>query len=263
MRDTDLTDRGALVTGAAGGIGRAVAVALAAGGARAVALVDRPGTDTSAVVAEVEQHGAEAVALAADLSESEQVVGVARDAIAAVGPVEVLVNAAGVHERTMANRTSTDEMELEVWERVMAVNLTAPWLLTRELVGTLSSQERGSVVNVASQLGLVGAQASPAYTTSKAGLIQLTRSMAADLAPRGVRCNAVAPGAIETAMTDQIFASMPDPAGARAAALQTYMIKRFGDVDDVAAAVCFLASDASAWTTGSCLVVDGGQTAWR
>jgi len=263
VTDGSLEGRRVLVTGAAGGIGAAVAVGAAAAGSAIVILTDRPGSDLGQVAEDVERHGAKTVTLEADLAVEGSVVELAREAVAAADSIDVLVNAAGVHERTLATSTATDTLSAELWNLVMAVNLTAPWLLTRELTPTLAASKRGCIVNVASQLGLVGAAASPAYTTSKAALIQLTRSSAVDLAPQGIRCNAVAPGAINTAMTDTIFAGTPDPERARADALSTYLIKRFGDVADVAAAVCFLASDASVWTTGSCLVVDGGQTSWR
>ena len=263
MNEGSLAGRRVLVTGAAGGIGTAVAVASAQAGAATVVLADRPGADVEAGVREGERAGARAVTLEADLAAADSVVALARDAVAAADGIDVLVNSAGVHERAMAAETAVDALAVDLWELVMAVNLTAPWLLTRELAPALAAGGSGSIVNVASQLGLVGTAASPAYTTSKAGLVQLTRSTAVDLAPEGIRCNAVAPGAIDTAMTDQIFASTADPEHTRSEALGTYLIKRFGDVRDVAAAVCFLASDASAWTTGSCLVVDGGQTSWR
>ncbi|MEU5884014.1 SDR family oxidoreductase [Spirillospora sp. NPDC047279] len=263
MSVDSLAGRRVLVTGAAGGVGAAVAVAAARAGAAAVVLSDRRQDDLSALAAEVEAVGARAVTIGADLSAERAVVGLAKDALQATGGIDVLVNSAGVHERAMAADTATDRLTSELWNVVMAVNLTAPWLLMRELAPAMRDTGGGTVVNIASQLGIVGTERSPAYTTSKAGLIQLTRSAAVDLAPLGIRCNCVAPGAIETAMTNRIFAAAPDPGAARADALSTYLIKRFGDVGDVARAVCFLASDASSWTTGSCLVVDGGQTAWR
>lgn len=261
MSDASLAGRRVLVTGAAGGIGAAVAIAAAGAGAASVLLADRPGAELSAVASQVEAAGAATVVLAADLGEADAVVQLASEAVDRAGEIDVLVNAAGVHERVLAADTAVDVMSLDLWNLVMAINLTAPFLLTRELASSMPNG--GSIVNVASQLGLVGAAASPAYTTSKAGLVQLTRSTAVDLAERGIRCNAVAPGAIETVMTDRILASTADPAAARADALDTYVLKRFGLPAEVAEAVCFLASDASAWTTGACFVVDGGQTAWR
>lgn len=263
MTDVSLAGRRVLVTGAAGGIGAAVAAEVASSGAATLVLADRPGADLAAVTRTAEAAGATVVGLEADLADADAVVRLASEAVEAAGGVDVLVNAAGVHERVLSAETAVDAMSVDLWNLVLAVNLTAPWLLVRELAPVMARGGGGSIVNVASQLGLVGAAASPAYTTSKAGLVQLTRSAAVDLAPHGIRCNAVAPGAIETAMTDRILGSGPDPEGARRAALDTYVIQRFGEPHEVAAAVCFLASDASAWTTGSCLVVDGGQTAWR
>jgi NAD(P)-dependent dehydrogenase (short-subunit alcohol dehydrogenase family) len=252
-----------LVTGAAGGIGAAVATTAAREGAAVLVLADRRRGDCDAVAAEVEACGAKAITVAADLEIEAEIEAMVAEALSLAGGVDVLVNAAGIHERAIATETATDQLSSALWRTVQAVNLTAPWLLTKALTGSMAARGGGSIVNIASQLGLVAAQRSPAYSTSKAGLIQLTRCSALDLAAVNIRCNCVAPGAIETEMTDQIFAATDDPAAVRSAALETYMIKRFGVSDEVAAAVCFLASDSSSWTTGACLVIDGGQTAWR
>lgn len=252
-----------LVTGAAGGIGSAVAAAAAREGASVVVMTDRRRHDMALAAEYVERAGARPFTLEADL-ESEEMIGLLVDeALRLSEGIDVLVNAAGVHERTMTAESATDQLPISLWRKVMAVNLTAPWLLTRHLAPAMAAGGGGSIVNIASQFGIVAAQRSPAYTTSKAGLIQLTRSAALDLAPKGIRCNCVAPGAIETHMTDQIFSAAADPEVSKSAALDSYMIKRFGMPAEVAAAVCFLASDLSSWTTGSCLVIDGGQTAWR
>ena len=252
-----------LVTGAAGGIGAAVAMAAAREGAAAVVLADRRRNDLLPLAERVEGAGSAAPAVAADLESEDATVRLAGEALDLAGGIDVLVNAAGVHERAIAADTAADQLAPALWRTVLAVNLTAPWLLIRSLAPSMAARGGGSVVNIASQFGIVAAERSPAYAASKAGLIQLTRSAALDLAPQGIRCNCVAPGAIDTRMTDQILLATADPAASRSAALDTYMIKRFGVPSDVAAAVCFLASDLSAWTTGSCLVVDGGQTAWR
>lgn len=254
-----------LVTGAAGGIGAAIAAAVAREGAAAVVLADRRREDLVSLAEDVAGAGAKALPVAADLEREDAAAWLAQEALDLAGGIDVLVNAAGVHERAIApgTGTGTDQLPPSVWRTVLAVNLTAPWLLMRHLAASMTAHGGGSIVNIASQFGIVAAERSPAYAASKAGLIQLTRSAALDLAPLGIRCNCVAPGAIDTRMTEQILLATPDPAASRAATLGTYMIKRFGTPQDVAAGVCFLASDLSAWTTGSCLVIDGGQTAWR
>ena len=252
-----------LVTGAAGGIGAAIATAAAREGAAAVVLADRRRDDLMPLAERVKNAGPRALTVEADLESEDATARLAGDALGLVGGIDVLVNAAGVHERSISPDTATDQLSPALWRTVIAVNLTAPWLLIRHLTPSMAAQGGGSIVNIASQFGIVAAERSPAYAASKAGLIQLTRSAALDLAPKGIRCNCVAPGAIDTQMTGQILLATPDPAASRSAALGTYMIKRFGAPAEVAAAVCFLASDLSAWTTGSCLVVDGGQTAWR
>jgi 3-oxoacyl-[acyl-carrier protein] reductase len=252
-----------LVTGAAGGIGAAIALAAAREGAGAVVLADRRRADLASVADQVGVAGATALTAQADLESAEATARLAGQALDLAGGIDVLVNAAGVHERAISSDTAVDQLTPALWQAVIAVNLTAPWLLIRHLAPSMAAAGGGSIVNIASQFGLVAAPRAPAYAASKAALIQLTRSAALDLAPQGIRCNCVAPGAIDTPMTDQIMASAPDPAASRSAALGTYMIRRFGAPADVAAAVCFLAADLSAWTTGACLVVDGGQTAWR
>ena len=252
-----------LVTGAAGGIGAAIAMAAAREGAAAVVLADRRRDDLTPVAERVKAAGTPALTLAADLESEDATARLAGEALDLAGGIDVLVNAAGVHERAISPDTATDQLSPALWRTVIAVNLTAPWLLIRQLTPSMAAAGRRKHRQHRLSVRDRGRRAKPAYATSKAGLIQLTRSAALDLAPKGIRCNCVAPGAIDTPMTDQILAATPDPAASRTAALGTYMIKRFGAPADVAAAACFLASDLSAWTTGSCLVVDGGQTAWR
>ena len=260
MSQNMLTDRRALVTGAAGGIGAAIAAEVAAQGAAHVVLTDREGGDFAAVVAAVEAQGAQAHVVVADLADVGGVQRLATEAQAAAGGIDLLVNTAAAHEKAVTTASDTLHLDPALWDLVMAVNVRAPWLLTKYLAESLAG---GAVVNVASQHGIVAAEASPAYNSSKAALIHLTKSMALDLRELEIRVNAVAPGVVDTPMVDRIFDLTEDPAATRAAALDTYILQRFGDPADIARAVAFLGSSLSAWTTGACLVIDGGQTAWR
>lgn len=252
-----------LVTGAAGGIGAAIAEAVAEQGAAKVVLTDRRRDDMETAAAAVRSHGAEAFTLEADLASEAAIATLVDGAVAGTGGIDVLISSAAAHEKAMTLESGTADLTVERWDLVMAVNLRAPWLLTKLLAPSMAARGGGAVVNIASQHGIVAAERSPAYNSSKAGLIHLTRSAALDLADLGIRCNAVAPGVVDTPMVDQIFSLTDDPEAARAGALDTYMLRRFGAPADIAAAACFLASDLSSWTTGACLVVDGGQTAWR
>jgi len=188
-----LAGRVALVTGAAGGIGAATARALAADGARVVVADVADGART---VAEVEAAGGEALAVHCDVSDAEQVEAAVAGAVAHFGALDVLVNDAGIS----GGSSLAHETEVEVWARVLAVNLTGTFLCTRAAMPHLLASGRGRIVNVASTYGLVGAPLAPAYCASKGGVVNLTRQLAVDYSALGVRVNAVCPGYIDTDM---------------------------------------------------------------
>jgi NAD(P)-dependent dehydrogenase (short-subunit alcohol dehydrogenase family) len=174
----------------------------------------------------------------------------------ALGPVDVLVNAAGVAlPRTIADTT------LDEWRRLVDVNLTGVYLCCREAVQAMRAQGGGVIVNVASELALVGCPGVAAYAATKGGVLQLTRAMAADHTREGIRVNVVCPGPVDTPLLDEFIAASGDPETERRATEEATLLGRLGRPEEIAAAILFLACDDSAFVVGASLVADGGLTA--
>jgi len=246
----------ALVTGAGGGIGEDVARAFAAQGARVV-VADTNGAAGEAVAASI-RAGGEAQFVPADVGDEEQVRRLVEHTVQAFGRLDVLVANAGIGARRLGDGP-VHECTLEAWEAVMRVNLRGTFLSCKHALPELL-RTRGSVVTMSSVLGLVGTQGlfdTHAYATSKAGIIGLTRTIAAHYARDGVRANSVAPGLIDTRMAAR---SKADP-GMLAELARWQPLGALGDVRDVANAAVFLASDEAKFITGAVLSVDGGWTA--
>jgi len=252
-----LSGKVAVVTGAAGGIGAATARALAADGARVVVADVKAGEET---VEDIRAHGGEAVSIACDVADPDQVTALVAGAVEHFGSLDVLVNNAGIS----GGASLAHELDVEVWNRVMAVNLTGPFLCVRAAMPHLLASGAGRIVNVASTYGLIGAPMAPAYCASKGGVVNFTRQLAVDYSGRGIRVNAICPGYIDTDMGGGRAALGPeaaDRANARreaAAALQP--IGRQAQADEVARVAVFLACDDSSFMTGSIVTVDGGCT---
>ena len=247
-----LVGRTALVTGAGQGIGRALALGLARAGARLVVTDINP--DTVARVAD------EVRALKVDVAQRVLDVGRPEEIEAAVawcerelGAVDVLVNNAGVREPTFDSFATT----AADWDHVLAVNLRGPFLLCQAVGRRLAERGGGSIINIASQLGLVGMAGRPAYTASKAALINLTRTLALEWAPRRIRVNAIAPGPIRTPFTEPLVRD----AATSARYQEATPLGAWQEPEELVGAAVYLASDASRWVTGHVLVVDGGFTA--
>ena len=242
--------RRALVTGGAGGIGSAVARALADRGASGV-LLDRDPSRIEEVVAACGAAGH----VVADVRDPNEVSAAVAEAERLLdGPVDMLVNAAGIYRISPAVDLDVDE-----WDEVVRINLRGTWLVSREVARRLlSAGLPGSIVNVSSTSGLVADAAEPAahYNASKAGVISLTRQLAVEWAPR-IRVNAVCPGVIDTPM----LRIMDDPQAGRAYLDTMVPLRRLGRPEDVAHAIAFLASDDAAYITGTVLTVDGGAVA--
>jgi NAD(P)-dependent dehydrogenase (short-subunit alcohol dehydrogenase family) len=244
----------ALITGAAGGIGRVAAELFAAEGARVVIADVAEGEGKAAVEAIVDAGGGAAF-VKADVSDVDDAEGMVRFAVDTFGGLHVLYNNAGILPSDDAGTLDTPEA---TWERVMAVNLKGVWFGCKFGIPALLDSGGGSIVNVSSMVALLGsATAQIAYTTSKGGILSLTRELAVEYARRGIRANALCPGPIETPLMAELMA---DPQWA-ARRLVHIPMGRPGRADEIARASLFLASDDSSFMTGAALVVDGGASA--
>jgi NAD(P)-dependent dehydrogenase (short-subunit alcohol dehydrogenase family) len=251
VHEPEFAGKVAFVTGGAMGIGEAVARLLAERGA-CVAILDRV-VDVAEVVAEsIRANGGEAVALHADVTVGHQVAAAIDTTLELYGRLDVVANNAGIQRYGDAVSTSDDE-----WDAVLNTNLKSAFIVCREALPHLA-RSRGAIVNMASVQSFATQRNVLAYTSAKHGLIGLTRSVALDGAAAGVRCNAVAPGSVDTPMLRNAIALDPDPAALMRAVVAMHPLGRIATPREVAEAVAFLASDRAAFITGTTLTVDGG-----
>jgi NAD(P)-dependent dehydrogenase (short-subunit alcohol dehydrogenase family) len=245
--------RVALVTGASSGIGRATALGLAQEGA-AVALVALPGEELEQAAGDCRRHGVQAIALGADVTQSAEV-GRAFGQAEELGAVDAVFNNAGISLVVTITDTSDEQ-----WERLLRTNLTGSFYVARAAARAMVPRRRGTIVNTASELALIGEAGYAAYTATKGGILSMTRALAAELAPYGVRVNAICPGATDTPLLRAEYQTAPDPAAAQREGERSIALGRLGRPEDIARAVVFLLSDDAAYVTGSHYVVDGGRT---
>ena len=242
-----LADKIAVVTGAGRGIGRAVALAYAKMGADVVC-VSRTEENSAKVAAEVEAIGRRAWAVAVDVSDTAAVDAATKGILESTGRVDILVNNAGVTRDNLLMRMSEEE-----WDTVIDTNLKGAFNFTKALTRPFIKQRSGRIINIASVIGLIGNAGQSNYAASKAALIGFTKSIAKELATRGITVNAIAPGFIETDMTAALSEKM------REGILGNVPLERFGSPDDIAHAAVFLAMEPSGYITGQVLTVDGGM----
>ena len=244
----DFTGKVAVVTGGSRGIGRAIALRLAAGGAKVVVNYNSNEAAANEVVRQVQAGGGEAIAVQADVSQPAQAQALVDAAQKMFGRVDILVNNAGTTRDTLIMRMSEED-----WDLVIDTNLKGAFNCSKAVVRTMMKQRYGRIVNIASVSGLAGQAGQANYSASKAGLVGMTKALARELGSRQITVNAVAPGFIPTDLTKDLPAELKD------ASLKMIPLGRWGSTQDIAAAVAFLASDEAAYITGHVLSVDGGM----
>ena len=244
----NLTDKVALVTGASGGIGRSVSIALAKAGADVVINYSGNLAKAEEVQKEVEALGRKAMVIKADISSSDEVSAMMKAAVKSFGKIDILVNNAGI-----TRDGSLLMMKEEDWDAVLNTNLKGVFLCTKTAAKLMLKKKYGRIINIASVVGLIGNAGQANYSAAKAGVIGLTKTSAKELAARNITVNAVAPGFIRTKMTDVL------PEEVKESMLSQVPLARLGTPDEVADAVLFLASDRASYITGQVISVNGGM----
>ncbi|MBF0253707.1 MAG: 3-oxoacyl-[acyl-carrier-protein] reductase [Candidatus Omnitrophica bacterium] len=243
-----LKDRVAIVTGASRGIGREIALGFAREGARMVLAARNQGA-LEALASEIVSAGLlEPQVVVTDVTQEQSVQSLVDSALDKWNEIDILVNNAGITRDTLLVRMTEED-----WDAVMNANLKGAFFGTKAASKVMMRQRRGRIINIASVIGLVGNAGQANYAASKAGIIALTKSAAREMASRNILVNAIAPGFIQTEMTDRL------PESVKSAVLQTIPVKRYGTSADIAGAALYLASDLSGYVTGQVLTVDGGM----
>jgi len=238
----------AVVTGAARGIGRAIAFALAAEGAVVIVNYNGSAAKAAEVVKEITQAGGKAESFACNVADGAAVEGLFAEVLKKYGRIDILVNNAGITKDGLLMRMTEDD-----FTQVIDINLKGTFHCTKAAVKVMLKQRAGRIINISSVSGVIGNAGQANYSASKAGVIGLTKSVAREVASRGITVNAVAPGFIETEMTEVL------PENVKTAVTAQIPLKHFGKPEDIAAAVAFLASDRGGYITGQVICVDGGM----
>jgi 3-oxoacyl-[acyl-carrier protein] reductase len=255
----DLAGKTAIVTGGAQGIGRAIVTQLAANGA-AVAIIDLATEAARETVAELTGKGQRVAAYAADVADAAAIGSVVAQVIEQFGSVDILVNNAGIN--TVKDRLPIHEYNREDWDRILRVDLTGVFVVSQAVIPRLLAAGGGRIVNIASVAGLVPLRLQSAFVAAKAGVVNLTRSMALELAPRGILVNCIAPGSVLTQGTRALFYGADGTYSERAASLIAHIpVGRPGTPEEIAHAALFLVAPEASYVNGAVLTVDGGWTA--
>ena len=242
----DLSDKIALVTGASRGIGQSISMILAQNGAHVVC-VSRNVNDVQSVANKITHQKFNASAASCDISDSNNVTELVKDIIEKHGRIDILINNAGITRDNLLMRMSEDD-----WNEVISVNLKAAFTAIKAASRSMIKQRSGRIINISSVVGLIGNAGQVNYAASKAGLIGMTKSVAREFASRGITANCIAPGYVETEMTNKLTDKV------KSSLNEQIPLGRIGNVEDIAYAVAFLASDEASYITGQTLAVDGG-----
>jgi len=238
----------AVVTGASRGIGRSIALKLASEGAKVVVNYSGSQAKAEEVVATIQENGGEAIAVQASVSKTEEVTALMNAAVKTFGSLDILVNNAGITRDNLLMRMKEDE-----WDDVLDTNLKGVFLCTKAVTRQMMKQRAGRIINISSIVGVAGNAGQANYVAAKAGVIGLTKTTAKELASRNILVNAIAPGFIETEMTEQL------PEDLKQGMLTQIPLAKLGQPEDIAKAVAFLASDDANYMTGQTLHIDGGM----
>lgn len=246
-----LANKVAIITGSGGGMGQAAAGLFAREGASVVVtdVLAEAGEETAS---RIRDEGGNATFVKADVANEDQVKALVNAAIEAYGRVDILYNNAGIMPSSDGSVLNISE---ELWDRILDVNLKSAFLCSKHTIPHMIKQGKGSIINIASFVTFMGCTVpQDAYGASKAGMLALTKSLAVQYGPHGIRCNAICPGPIETALLSHLWESEQ----ARQLRLNRIPLGRFGEINDIIYMALYLASDESAWTTGTWLIIDGG-----
>lgn len=249
-----LENKTAIVTGAASGMGKAIAILFAKEGAK-VALADLVQADAELVAEEIRKEGGKALAIACDVSKEESIINLIETVLSEFGGLDILVNNAGI----MDNFIPLDRLGDGLWEKVMSVNVNGPFYASRLAVRHMLTKGKGVIINISSIGGLQGSRAGLAYTTSKHALVGMTKNIGFMYAKKGIRCNAIAPGGVNTNIMKN---AQPDAEGAVLCSSGIGSNQRMGEPEEIAKTALFLASDDSSFITGTVITADGGWTAY-
>ncbi|MEO1081689.1 MAG: SDR family NAD(P)-dependent oxidoreductase [Pseudomonadota bacterium] len=251
-----------VLTGGAAGIGAGTARLAASRGAKVV-IADLNIAAGEALAREISANGGRAIFRECDVTDEGAVEGLMGEAADAFGGIDVLHNNAGIHESLLSTELSLENMSRDTFEKVLSVNVTGAWLCAKYALPFLRSSKHASIINAGSTSSLTGYPQCQAYGASKGAIMQLTKMLAVDLAPDGIRVNCYCPGSIHTQIVDKFLEAAPDPQAMLGTMTMTHLVPRMGQPVDVAELVCFLASPESSFVNGAVWGIDGGSLAWR